>query len=714
MPPYEPAETPEGRAGENELDLQRWLHLILEHRWWIIGITAGCIILAAVYSFLATPIYSATATVYVQSVSRQTVGSTNLVGPASWMEEEKFYNSQQEIIRSRPVMQEVVDKLGLQGHPGFGDASANNAGILASMVKVEVARDSALFRITVTAPYKDEVAKWANAVAEAYAAQNLRSAMDYVEKANQEMQLKIRQMQEQYTRQQQQYSTELTKSDSYFPQNQKDILDKRIEALELRLGDVRVRENELSAQINQMGAWAASGGNPLSIPSVSQDLTVQDLSKQYNEGERELSRLLAKFTPQHPDVQKKQRELQSLKDRIASQAQVVLSSYQNNYKALRSEEANLNEELAGLKREGLSFMEGASASETMATSGTSLKKYIDLLYDKMRELDVAGNLLSNNIRIIERAEPPGGPVKPNLRMNLMLALLLGLMGSVGSLVAYQYLDTRIRSVEDIEQGLGQSLLTMIPTTTPESERSALESFQTLRTALIYASQDKVKNVILITSATPREGKSTVAVNLANILAAAGDRVLLMDCDLRRPSLHRKLKPTDHAKGLTQYMADRQARLEDFLVPKAPNLWVFYAGPIPPNPPELFSMKRFEELLTRVRQDYDWVIVDSPPCLAITDAQILARHAGLVVLVAKYKSTPKPLLERTLISLQRIHAQVAGVVLNEVNTHSSYYYDYYYSNHYYYATGAEPKRLPWLLKGRGDWGGMFRHKRKEKM
>ncbi len=709
MPPYEPGVTQEERDGNNELDLQRWLHLIMEHRWWIIGVTAGCIILAAVYSFLATPIYSATATVYVQSVSRQTVG-TSLTGPASYLEEEKFYNSQQEIIKSRPVMEEAADRLGLQNFSGFHGAK-DPAGILGSMVKVEVARDSALFRITVTAPFKDDVAKWANAVAEAYADQNLKAAMSSIEKANEEMRSKISQMQEQYTRQQQQYSTELNKSDSYFPQNQKDILDKRIEALELRLGDVKVKENEVSAQINQMESWSASGGNPLSIPSVSQDPSVQDLSRQYNDGERELSRLLAKFTPQHPDVQKKQRELQSLKDRIASQAQIVLSSYRNQYQALRSEEANLNDELQGLKRQGVSFMEGASASETMATSGATLKKYIDLLYDKMRELDVAGNLLSNNIRIVEKAVPPRAPVKPNLKMNLMLAVLLGLMGSVGSLVAYQYLDTRIRSVEDIEQGLGQSLLTMVPTTTPETERSAVESFQTLRTALIYASEDRVKNVILITSATPREGKSTVAVNLANTLAAAGDRVLLMDCDLRRPSLHRKLKPSDHAKGLTQYMADRQAKLEDYLTPKSPNLWVFYAGPVPPNPPELFSMKRFEELLSRVRHDYDWVIIDSPPCLAITDAQILARHAGLVVLVAKYKSTPKPLLERTLVSLERIRAQVAGVVLNEVNTRSSYYYDYYYSNHYYYATGTEPKRLPWLLKGRGDWGGSSKRRGK---
>jgi len=689
-------------APEQELDLQRWIHLLMEHRWWIAGVTALSVVLAAVYSFLATPIYSATTTVYVTSQSRQTIGSSNLVGASSWMEEQKFYNSQEQIIRSRSVMQEVVDSSELKNHEAFRGAK-DPALILMSMTKVEVVRDSALFRITVLSPYQKDVAVWANKIAEVYAAQNIRHAVEYVRTANQEMQRQVTALQSQYSTQQQKYSSELAQSDSYFPENQKEILDKRIEALELKLNEVRVRENELSAQIGQMQSWSAGGGNPLSIPTVAQDLSVQDLAKQYNEGERELNRLLGKFTPQHPDVQKKQRELQSIRDRIASQAQIVLSTYRNQYSALRGEEANLNVELSNLKHQGLSFVEGSTQSEGMATSSAAIKKYIDLIYDKMRELDVASNLLSNNIRIVEPAVAPGGPVKPNKRMNLTLALLLGLMASVGSVVALQYLDTRIRSVEDIERGLGQNLLAMIPSSDEGTERSTVESYQTLRTALTYASQNKQKNAVLITSANPREGKSTVALNLAGILASGGDRVLLMDCDLRRPSLHRKLKQSDIAgRGLTHFMANRESRIEDHLVQKSPNLWLFFAGPIPPNPPELFSMKRFADLVERLRKEYDWVIVDSPPCLSITDAQILASLTDLVVMVARYKSTQKPLLERSLLLLERVGAQVAGVVLNDVNKQSSYYYDYYYANHYYYSTGTQPKRLPWLLRHKGDW------------
>lgn len=694
-------------AVDQELDLQRWIHLFAEHRWWITGVTLVAVVLAMVYSFLKTPVYSATATIYVTSQSRQTVGNTPLVGATSWMEEQKFYNSQEQIIRSRSVMQEVVDSLGLKEHAAFRGVK-DPARALMAMTKVETVRDSALFRITVLSTYRQDVAGWANKIAEVYAAQNIRHAVDYVRQANQEMQRQVLEMQEQYARQQQKYSNVLSETESYFPENQKEILDKRIEALELKLNEVRVRESELSAQIGQMQSWSSGGGNPLSIATVAQDLSVQDLARQYNEGERELNRLLTKFTPQHPEVQKKQRELQTIKDRIATQGQVVLSAYRNQYSALKAEEAQLNGELASLKRQGISFMESSSQSETLATSGSSIKKYIDLIYDKMRELDVASNLLNNNIRIVEPAIAPEVPVKPNKRMNFILALLFGLMVSTGSLVAQQYLDTRIRSVEDIEKELGQSLLTMIPSTSEETERSTLESFQTLRTALIYASQNKQKNALLITSANPREGKSTVALNLAGILASAGDRVLLMDCDLRRPSLHRKLKHSDVAgRGLTHYMANRESRLEDYLTQKSPNLWLMFAGPIPPNPPELFSMKRFGELVARVKQEYDWVIIDSPPCLSITDAQILANHTDLVVMVARYKSTQKPLLERSLVTLERVGVQIAGVVLNDVNKQSSYYYDYHYANHYYYSTGSQPKRLPWLLGKRGDWKDVFK-------
>lgn len=698
------AEPSEGQ----EFDLLHWVQLLWDHRWWIAGLTATVLILVALYTFLATPVYQATATVFVQSPRPQVAGNFNYNQNSYW-EDMNFYGSQPEMIKSVPVMQAVVDGLGLQNHPAFR-GSKHPERLLQSMVKVESVKDTALYKITVQSPYKDDVAKWANAVANAYADLALKDALVYISKANQVMLDETRKMQEEYVKQQAVVTNSLEASGSYFPQNQKEILDSQITTLNEKLTDVGVKESEISAIVGQMESWQAKGGDPLSIPAVAQDPSVQDLAKQYNEMSRDLDRLLVKFTPKHPEVIKKQAELKALRDRIAKQADLVLGTYRNQLSALRAQKANLMGDLDSARRQGLQFVEGASKGEALSTSATAIKKYMDLLYDKMRELNVSYSLLSSNIRLVDPALPPTRPIKPNKQKNLVLGLLIGLMLSVGSVVGYNYLDTTVKSVDDVERRMGLALLTMVPTLSPETERAGIEAFQALRTALIYASNQK-KSLVLITSASPKEGKTKIVANLANVLAAGGDRVMVVDCDLRRPALSRFFGASHGQRGLTNFLAEKSSKIEEFIQPgPSPNLSVIYSGPIPPNPPELFSMERFRNLLEKLKQEYDWVLVDSPPALSITDAQILAGMTDLVLVVARYKKTHKPMLERTLITLKRSGARVAGVVLNSVETHSSYYYDYYYYNHYYYTTGAEPKRLPWIVGKVGEWGDLFKVRR----
>lgn len=697
-------------SASQDVDLLHWVQILWDQRFWIAGVTAAVVILVALYTFLATPIYSATATVYVQTYSRQPMSGFNPTGASSWMEEQKFYNSQQQIMTSSVVMQDVVDKLKLQSHEAFKDVK-DPAAMLRGMTKVDNIRDSALFRITVMAPYKADVAIWANAIAEAYQDRMLKDALDFIAKANEVMLAEAKKMQDQYARQQTSMTTSLAASGSYFPQNQKEILDTKIASINERLTQVGVKESEVAAIASQLEAWRTSGGDPLSIPAVAQDPSVQDLAKQYNELNRDLGKLQAKFTPKHPEVLKKQEEIRTLKERISQQAEIVLGSYRNQLSALRGERANLAQEVDGARREGLQFVEGLSRGEGLNTSSAAIKKYMDLLYDKMSELNVSSSLMSSNVRMVEPAQPPGGPVKPNKRMNILMGLLFGLMLSVGSIVAWQYLDTSVKSVEDLETRMGVALLTMVPKFQPETQKVSAEAFQTLRTAMVFATENHQKNAILVTSASPKEGKTSVSANLAKTLAAGGDRVLLMDCDLRKPSIHRILKAPAGVRGLTNYLAERTAQIEDFVVPgPQPNLFVLYSGPTPPNPPELFSMKRFRDLIERFKGEYSWVIIDSPPCLSISDAFILGGMADMAILVARYKKTRKPLLERILVTLARAHVQVAGVVLNEVETHSSYYYDYYYYNHYYYSTGTEPKRLPWILGKSGGWKDVFKSKK----
>lgn len=696
-----------------EFDLLRWIQLFWDNRWWIIGVTCACVIVAALYSFLSTPVYSATAIVYVQSSNRTPLGMENPGAANSWIDQQKFYDSQPDVIKSQAVMEVAARQLELAKNPDF-KGMKDPWRALQGMVSVQPVRDSALFKITVTGPYKNEVADWANAVASAYREETLTSSLDYISKANKVMLDEARKMQEQYIAQQTRITKSLQKQGTYFPQNQKEILDKQIAALNDQLTDVSVKESKVAAVVAQMKRWERDGGDPLSIPAVADDPNVQDLAKQYNEMSRDLAKLEVQFTPKHPEVQKKKAEMKDLKARIADQAKIVLGTYENQLAALQTEKSNLQDQLNAVKTQGLQFVEGASRGQALTTAGQAIKKYMDLLYDKMKELNVSAALLSSNIRIQDPALPPGGPIKPKKTMNILLGFMLGLMLSAGSVVGYQYIDTTIKTVDDVEGRLGMNMLTMIPTMEKETERASVEAFQTLRTALVYASENMQKNLILMTSSAPKEGKTTVSVNLAKTLAATGDRVLLIDCDLRRSSVARYLNIAGGKKGLTHFLAERSSRIEDYIVQGShPNLFVLTAGPMPPNPPELFSMKRFREMLEQVRKEYDWVMLDSPPYLTITDAQILGGMVDFAVVVARFKKTHRPMLERTMVMMRRQNLPIAGAVLNDIQPRSAQYYDYYYYNHYYYETGTEPKRLPWMVGRVGDWKDIFRKKKTPK-
>ncbi len=323
-----------------EFDLLRWVQLFWDNRWWIIGVTCAAVIVAALYSFMSTPVYSATAIVYVQSSNRTPLGMENPGSANSWMDQQKFYESQPDVIRSQAVMQIAAQQLGLAKNPAFKDVK-DPWRALQGMVSVSPVRDSALFRITVTGPYKNQVADWANAVAAAYREETLTSTLDYIAKANKVMLNEARKMQEQYIKQQTQITKSLKQQGTYFPQNQKEILDKQIGALNDQLTDVGVKESQAAAVVTQMKHWERSGGDPLSIPAVANDPNVQDLARQYNEMSRDLAKLEVQFTPKHPEVEKKKAEMKDLKARIADQARIVLGTYQNQLAALQSEKSNL-------------------------------------------------------------------------------------------------------------------------------------------------------------------------------------------------------------------------------------------------------------------------------------------------------------------------------------------------------------------------------------
>jgi capsular exopolysaccharide synthesis family protein len=678
-------EAPPSEYPEGNLDLGAYLRLFLEYRWWIAGVTLAAVVAGALYAFLATPVYTATATLFLDRGQQKApkelgnVVSTDLTV-------ELFYNSQVEIMKSKEVAQRAFEKCGLARHPLFA-GEENPLEAFRKMITVQRKRESALFTVSVTAPDRENVAAWANAVADAYDEVTLQNRLKILREADRLMGEEAAKMEKEYQRLKRLYGDQLAASGSYFPENQKEILDKRIETLELKRGDVEVRYREVSSVVDQVSAIQSHGGDPVPLPSTAVDPALQDMTQQYNDMVRDLSRLLVKFTPQHPDVV-------SLRSRIARQGEAILTTYRHQLAALSAERASLEADLGRLKAEAIAATQRSGSSESLAAGVEAMRKYMELLVEKMREVDVAANLLSNTVQVVDRAETPTSPSRPKKRMVLLLALLLGLMASTGSVLLLNLVDQRIKDPDVIEKRTGLPLFAVLPRHSPENHSFSVEAFLNLRTSLVYASDHKARKTWMVASASSGEGKSTVVANLAITLASAGEKVLLVDSDLRKPSLHRyfgvELEP-----GLAGYLASEEEDVAPFLKnPKKENLALLTAGKVPANPPILFDMEKFHRFLVDSRLRYDWVLFDAPPVLAVTDALVLASHVDGVLLVARHRDTHLPLVERALAEFARIGREVAGGVLNDFElARSSYYYNYY-SRHYRYYYGKDAPLAWW--------------------
>jgi polysaccharide biosynthesis transport protein len=346
--------------------------------------------------------------------------------------------------------------------------------------------------------------------------------------------------------------------------------------------------------------------------------------------------------------------------------------------------------------------------------------YQDLL-QRLKEAGVSAGLRSSNIRIVDVARTPTNPIKPNVPRNIELGLLLGLACGLGLAFVLESLDTSIRTMEEISaistvpalgmipqfasNGSLSKRLTAMSIETKRSESSALvtharprseaaEAYRSLRTSILLSSYGAPPKVILVTSAVPQEGKTTISANSALVLAQRGGRVLLIDADLRRPGIDRLFG--FRSRGGLSTLISGGDKTEDVMVPftDVPNLWILPAGPIPPQPVELLGSTVMKDHIARWRIEFDHIIIDSPPCLSVTDAVVLSPEADRIILVARAGKTTKIALRRACELLLQVNARVMGIVLNALNLHSAegyyYYYGGRYSNHYYHEESPEDK------------------------
>ena len=444
-------------------------------------------------------------------------------------------------------------------------------------------------------------------------------------------------------------------------------------------------------QWNQVQDLDPNSAEAASFPDIAADPGVRSVKADLAEYDAQLVAASGRYGARHPTIVKLRISIENATTRLREETARAIESIGNQYRAALSDEnrlqAQLDEQMLAVQDLGRKEV-GYSVLERGAESN---RRVYESLLQQQKELQIIANSRANNVQLMDRAEPPVAPFTPNTRRDWFVAILAGLMMSLGLVRVFEYLDDTLKTPDDVARRLGLPLLGLVPAV--RGHRVPVmsgpvphdfgEAFRSLRTSLVFRSGDTSTQIIAVTSTQPLEGKTTSACNLAMVMALGGARVLLIDADMRRPSLHKSLGMTNSV-GLSHVLAGQARVREAIQRTHDPNLFALTAGQPPPNPSELLSSDRMRSLLTSLDSGpFDWVIVDTPPVLAVTDAVIIAPLVSGVVFVVGAEMTRAGHAERAVEMLQTgADFSLLGVVLNRVDfDRNKYYYSRYYGYHY---------------------------------
>jgi capsular exopolysaccharide synthesis family protein len=653
----------------------------------VLGILVLVVGASVLRVFLSTPIYQATAMVQINPEARRILpGQEQWVGAesGSWLAEEFYFNTQLEVLKSRDLAERVFHRLHLQDHPRFA-GGGDPIGAFSGSVIVRPKVNTRLVAVSMTGPDPQEITEWVNTFVEAYEQRNVDDAtkafngiMDEIGRSLGEFRANMGQADID--------NLESAASQSLFvPENQDEILKGNLQSYNAELTVNNIKIGKLEAEIQNLERAQASGEDVMALPRFSEDVNLAQLAGDKLALERDIERLSAEKRPQHPDHIAKTTELRKIEQKMAERASQIIEELRGQYALALSNAANLKAEIRRTEEGAHQVHQATAAYDLLRNDAESKRKVYEVVAETMNRFSLNAQLINmnNNVSILDKAIEPRFPIRPRKALTVAFGFLIGLLSGIAAVLFLDYLDNTIRSPEDIEQYLGLGMLAVIPRHRGQPSNAVREAFQSLRTGILFSSGNREKRVVLFSSAGPKEGKSSTVVQVARALASAGDRVIVVDCDLRRPTQHHH-NNVPREPGLTNYLLDgRLGEYEPFIQrTDLANLSLFTCGPIPPNPPELVGTKKFADLLKDLKDSFDWVIVDSPPVANLADSVVLASLCDMMIMVIKHNENDRDLIRRCLKRLADVDVEVAGAVLNSVDVESSYYSRYYYGNYYY--------------------------------
>lgn len=696
------------------------LALIRRNRWLILAIVALALVAALVTTMLDTPRYTATTSVQINDQSEQVLGdelddqSTEM---AKSTDTERFLNTQLDIIRSRGLTERVARRLSLIGNnqfysamevppPGAGMNEAVRReqviGLLQKNMKVNLPRNSRIATISFSSADPEWAAKIANAYGEEFIQANLQRRFDssayarnFISEQLEEARVRLESSERELNAYARTAGLIRTREDATDKSTGNDAAANSVTTSSL----MQINQAANAAKAERIAAearWRAISSSPLlASPPVLANPTVQELMTRKAELEAELKKNRQRYLDDHPSVKQGQAQLAAVSQQLSQVAATVRDSVKADYVAAQASEQRLTAQVSELQGATLAEQDRAVRYNTLAREADTNRSLYDGLLQRFRELNAAAGVANSNLAIIDRADRPLSPSSPNLMLNLGIALLAGLL--VAALVVFirDQLDDLVRIPEDVEEKIQLPLLGIIPNAGLQDPAAALgdpksaisEAYGSLRGALLYSSRSGLPKILLVTSAQPTEGKSTSAFAVASGFARMGRKVLLIDADMRRPSVHHRIG-NDNRRGLSSLLVSDEPARTALVTAALPNLDLLPSGPIPPSPTELLTSPRMAALLDEFAGQYDVVLVDSPPVLGLADAPALAALADGVMFVVESERGRRGALKTALKRLRAVHAVLLGAVLTKFDPDKSgnRYSEYYGYNYYRYETG----------------------------
>ena len=686
----------------------------------VLGAVLAIAFAAGVASILlTTPVYRATTTVQVEQQSARILGTEDLEPVPSAQEAERFLQTQVDIIRSRALAARVAGDLGLVGDQGF--LKSLGAKPLAASKPAAAKREQALEllkdNLTVTLPRNSRVVSIAFDSREAAQAADIANgfARNFIA-----MSLERRFDTSAYSREFLEKQLALTKAK--LEASERSLIEYSrsaglidASAGAAATGDQPGPRSLTTANLVQLNAafaaarsdriarqqrWQQAQASPLmSLPEVLGNPAIQQLSQKRAELEGLHEQELQRRKEGHPAIAQAKANIDELDRQIASLAGSVRTSIRDQYLVALQQERALAGNVSQLKGATLAEQDRGVRYNILKREVDTNRELYDGLLQRFKEVGAQAGITNNNISVVDPADPPFVPIAPRPLVNMALAAVAGLMLAALLVFLRERFDDAVRCPEDVDGKLRLPLLGAVPlvpgaaTAIPDAlaaPRSAMsEAYQAVRSSIELSSADGVPETLLLTSSRPGEGKSTTAYALARDMAAVGQRVLLIDADLRNPSLHRLLG-AGNGIGLSTLLSRRSSLAETIQPTRAVGLDFLPSGPLPPNPAQLLATNMLAELLAEVSASYDLVVLDGPPVLGLADAPRLAASVGGVVFVIEANGAHRGHAKAALKRLSAINTRLVGAVLTKFSARKNGVADYGYG--YSYDYGVEAPKL----------------------